>query len=151
MTTLTRIQMVVYLQAVDLFTYCNAEQMVRIAGIARQKTLVPGETIYLLNDPAEAMYCVVEGAVRLQDADGNERRVDARGTFGVRGILSDRLRREEARAETATMALEIDAEDFFDLLSNYVEIVKALFRQLLRHPETLENLHEATTPQLAAS
>jgi len=150
LTTLTRIQMVVYLQAVDLFTYCNAEQMVRIAGIARQKTLVPGEPIYSLNDPAEAMYCVVEGAVRLKDAAGAERRIDERGTFGVRGILSDRLRREEARAETATMALEIDAEDFFDLLSNNVEIVKALFRQLLRHPETLENLHETTTAQLAA-
>ena len=151
MTTLTRIQMVVYLQAVDLFTYCNAEQMVRIAGIARQKNLVPGERVYSVNDPAEAMYCVVEGAVRLKDASGSTRRMDARSTFGVREILSDRLRREDARAETATLALEIDAEDFFDLLSNNVEIVKALFRQLLRHPETLENLHEPTTPQLAAS
>ena len=151
MTTLTRIQMVVYLQAVDLFTYCNAEQMVRIAGIARQKNLDPGERVYFINDPAEAMYCVVEGAVRLRDASGGERRIDARGTFGVREILSDRLRREEARAETATMALVIDAEDFFDLLSNNVEIVKALFRQLLRHPETFENLHEPATPRLAAS
>jgi len=151
LTTLTRIQMVVYLQAVDLFTYCNAEQMVRIAGIARQKNLVPGDRVYSLNDPAEAMYCVVEGAVRLKGAGGEERRIDSRGTFGVHEILSDRLRREEARAEAATIALEIDAEDFFDLLSNNVEIVKALFRQLLRNPETFEDLHEPATPQLAAS
>ncbi len=149
MTKLTRIQMVVYLQAVDLFTYCNAEQMMRIAGIARQQSFAEGERVYSPGDPADAMYCVVEGGVRLHAENGTERRVGARETFAVNEILSDRLRSEEARAETETMALVIDAEDFFDLLSNNVEIVKALFRQLLRHPETFEHLHEPATPQLA--
>ena len=58
---LTRIQMVVYLQAVDLFTYCTAEQMVRIAAIARQQRFKANEKIYASNDPADAMYCVAEG------------------------------------------------------------------------------------------
>ncbi len=151
MTTLTRIQMVVYLQAVDLFTYCNAEQMVRIAGIARQVSFIDGEQIYSVNDPADALYCVVEGGVRLCDPAGAERWIVPRETFGASEILSDRLRGEDCRAESATRALVIDAEDFFDLLSNNVEIVKALFRQLLRHPETFENLHEPATPSLAAS
>ena len=151
MTTLTRIQKVVYLQAVDQFTYCNAEQMTRIAGIARQRNLDAGELIYSTNDPAEAMFCVVEGSVTLRDAAGNDRRVGSRETFGVTEILSDRLRREDACAETPTVALVIDADDFFDLLSNNVEIVKALFRQLLRQPEAIENLHEPAPPKLAAS
>ena len=54
MTQLTRIQMVVYLQAVELFTYCTAEQMVRIASIARQRNVPSGEEIYSANDPAES-------------------------------------------------------------------------------------------------
>ncbi len=149
MTTLTRIQMVVYLQAVDLFTYCNAEQMMRIAGIVRQESFTRGERIYTINDPADAMYCVVEGAVGLRSENGAERRVASRETFGANEILSDRLRGEEAWADRPTMALVIDAEDLFDLLSNNVEIVKALFRQLLRHPETFEHLHEPAPPQLA--
>ncbi len=149
MTTLTRIQMVVYLQAVDLFTYCNAEQMMRIAGIVRQESFTKGERIYAVNDPADAMYCVVEGTVGLRSETGVERRVKSHETFGANEILSDRLRGEEAWAEGPTMALVIDAEDLFDLLSNNVEIVKALFRQLLRHPETFEHLHEPATPQLA--
>lgn len=150
-TTLTRIQKVVYLQAVDLFTYCNAEQMMRIAGIARQKNLAAGEPVYSINDPAEAMCCVVEGTVQLRSAAGEVRRIGSRETFGVNEILSDRLRREDARAETATVALVIDADDFFDLLSNNVEIVKALFRQLLRQPQTIESFHEPPTATLAAS
>lgn len=149
-TTLTRIQMVVHLQGVDLFTYCNAEQMMRIAGIVRQESFAEGELIYAINDPAEALYCVVEGAVGMRSEAGVERTVRGRETFGASEILSDRLRGEEARAKDPTMALVIDAEDLFDLLSNNVEIVKALFRQLLRHPETFEHLHEPATRELAA-
>ncbi len=140
--------MVVYLQAVDLFTYCNAEQMMRIAGIVRQESFDNGEQIYGINDPADAMYCVVEGAVGLRGESGALRRVERRETFGANEILSDRLRGAEAWSEAPTMALVIDAEDLFDLLSNNVEIVKALFRQLLRHPESFEHLHEPATPHL---
>jgi CRP-like cAMP-binding protein len=39
-----------------------------------------------------------------------------------------------ARDDTVTLA--VDAEDFFELLSNNIEIVKALFRQLQRQPAT---------------
>ncbi len=135
MTPLTRIQMVVYLQSVELFTHCTAEQMVRIAGIARQRSLNRRQPIYAVNDSAAALYCVVEGEVSLVDDDqASERRVGPSGTFGVREILSDRLRGEHAVAIADGIALEIDAEDFFDLLSNNIEIVKALFRQLLRPP-----------------
>ena len=134
MAPLTRIQMVVCLQAVDLFAYCSAEQIVRIAGIARQRRFARGQRIYSANDPAEALCCVVEGEVRLAVPAGGGRTIGPKGTFGVREILSDRLRGEEARAAADSVVLVIDADDFFDLLSNNIEIVKALFRQLLRQP-----------------
>lgn len=138
MSQLTRIRMVVHLQAVELFAYCTAEQTVRIAGIAEERRFAAGAPIYSRNDPAESMYCVVEGIVELDDGEGRVRRVGPHGTFGVREILSDRLRDEQARAATDVVALALGAEDFFDLLSNNVEIVKALFRQLLRRPVAAE-------------
>lgn len=134
MSTLPRIQMVVCLQSVDLFAYCSAEQVLHIAAIARQRRFERGERIYSANDPAEALYCVVDGAVSLESPDGERRSVGPRGTFGVEEILSDRLRSEDARAESDNMVLAVDAEDFFDLLSNNIEIVKALFRKLLSPP-----------------
>jgi CRP-like cAMP-binding protein len=131
--------MVVYLQAVDLFTYCTAEQMVRIASIAQQQDFAAGESVYTASDPADAMYCVAEGCVGLSGADGEERRrVGSKEIFGVAEILSDRLRGDDAKALEDTVALVVDAEDFFDLLSNNIEIVKALFRQLLRNPQENE-------------
>jgi CRP/FNR family transcriptional regulator len=149
---LTRIQLVVYLQKVDLFSHCNAEQMVRMAGIARQRSFEAGERIYSVNDPAEALYCVVEGEVGLGAPGGESHRAVGPGdTFGVREILSDRLRRYDAAARERTKTVVLEAEDFFDLLSNNIEIVKALFRQLLREPHEQERPHASSYEPLEAA
>ena len=54
------------------------------------------------------------------------------GTFGELEILSDRLRGSGALSIEETLVLALEAEDLFDLLSNNIGIVKALFRRLLR-------------------
>ena len=152
MPPLTRIQLVVYLQTVGLFSHCSAEQMVRIAGIARQRGFEARERIYSVNDPAEALYCVVEGEVKLGvPGEPIRRTVKAGDTFGVQEILSDRLRRYEATAQGATKTVVLEAEDFFDLLSNNIEIVKALFRQLLREPHEQERSHASSPKALEAA
>ncbi len=130
MSQLTHIQMAIHLQSADLLAFCSAEQVMRLAGIAHQRRLPPGASIYRLNDPPEALYCIVEGAVTLSAETGAERQASTYDCFGVREILSGRLRREHASSRGAVL-LEISADDFFDLLSNNIEIVKALFRRLL--------------------
>lgn len=142
MNRLSRIEMVMHLQSVDVFSYCSAEQVVRLAEIGRQRDLSAGEVLYRRGDPPDVMYCIYDGAMELDreletDVDGSaetgegSRTLQAPSTFGVREILSDRRRGETARARERTILLAFDAEDLFDLLSNNIEIVKALFRRLL--------------------
>jgi CRP-like cAMP-binding protein len=133
MTELARIQIVVFLQSCDLFAFCRADEVLRLAAIARERRVAAGETIYRQGDPAEALYSVVQGEVRLRggDADGG---IGPLQSFGVREILCGRLRAAEATAAVDSLVLSIDAEDFFDLLANNIEIVKALFRHLLENP-----------------
>jgi len=76
----------------------------------------------------------VHGEVRLSDGEGRKRRAGPLQTFGVREILCGRLRGEMASAEQETLVLAIEADDFFDLLANNIDIVKALFRHLLQEP-----------------
>jgi CRP-like cAMP-binding protein len=128
---LARIEMVMVLQRVELLKFCTAEEVVRIAAIAQERGFAGGEQIYRANDPADTLYCLVEGRVRLEGADGEVTQIEPPGTFGVREILSGRLRARDAAAEIDTLTLAVAAEDFFDLLSNNIEIVKALFRELL--------------------
>jgi CRP-like cAMP-binding protein len=132
MAAMARIEMVVFLQRVDLFTFCTAEQVVQLAAIASERRCTVDEVIYRRNDQPDALYCVVEGAVRLKQPGREDTEVRSNGRFGVVDILSGRRRTDDAFAvEEGTRLLTIEAEDFFDLLSHNIEIVKALFRQVL--------------------
>jgi len=128
---LARIETVVFLQSVDIFSYCKAEEVLRIAAIAQERMIAAGEKIYSANEPAEALFCVVRGSVRIESGNAETKTVGPLATFGVIDILRSRLRTATATAETDTLLLAIESEDLFDLLSNNIEIVKALFRHLI--------------------
>ncbi len=130
MSELPRIETVLFLQGVDFFSACTAEQILRISAIVHQRRLVTGEEVYSAGEQASELYCVVEGAVSTVNG-GRSRRTGPGETFGVLEILSGRLRSQAAQADEDSLVLEISAEDFFDLLSHNIEIVKALFRRIL--------------------
>ncbi|MDH3254704.1 MAG: cyclic nucleotide-binding domain-containing protein [Acidobacteriota bacterium] len=135
MNELARIETVIFLQRVDLFRACDAEQILRISAIARQQRFNADETIYAVKDPSDSLYCVVRGRIDIVDDAGVHRLVASPGTLGVSGILSGRLRTDTATATEDTLVLALDADDFFDLLANNIEIVRSLFRQLLDQPK----------------
>jgi hypothetical protein len=129
MAPMATIEMMVFLQGVDLFAHCNADQVLRLAAIASENAFGKGEVVFRKDEMPDALYCVVEGRVRLGGEGGAT--VGPSGRFGVLDILSGRPRSGDAVAETETRLLLIEAEDFFDLLSNNIDIVKALFRTVV--------------------
>ena len=134
MSELPRIETVLFLQGVDYFSACTAEQILRISAIVHQRRLTTGERVYGPGEPAGELYCVVEGAV----GSGNGAwRAGPGETFGVLEILSGRLRSRAAIAQEDSLVLEISAEDFFDLLSHNIDIVKALFRRIIEQRDEL--------------
>jgi len=132
LSDLAQIEAVVFLQSVDLFSFCKAEEVLRISSIARERRFPAGEQVFREGDQADLLYCVVQGMVKLEGPDGSSWTAGPLATFGFKEILSGRLRTENATTASETLVLAIEAEDFFDLLSHNIEIVKALFRQLLR-------------------
>jgi CRP/FNR family cyclic AMP-dependent transcriptional regulator len=128
---LARIETVVFLQSVDIFSYCKAEEVLRIAAIAQERMVPAGEKIYSASEPAEGLFCVVRGSVNIESSNGETKNVGPLATFGGIDILRSRLRTATATAETDTLLLAIESDDLFDLLSNNIEIVKALFRHLI--------------------
>jgi CRP-like cAMP-binding protein len=132
MNQMAHIEKVVFLQGVDLFASCSAEQLVQLAAISGTRHFAEGERIYARDEPPEAMYCVVDGTVDIEVTDAEAEVAERGETFGVTDILSDRLRTGSATSRATSNVLVIEAEDFFDLLSNNIEIVRALFQQLTR-------------------
>ena len=135
MAELARIETVVFLQSVDLFSYCKAEEVLRIAAIAQERSYADGDKIYGINDPSDALFCVVRGLVKVEGSHGGSQIYPPLSTFGGVDILRGRLRTDTATANGDCLLLAIEADDFFDLLSNNIDIVKALFRHLI---ETLQ-------------
>ena len=131
MGEMAQIEMMVFLQGVDLFAHCNAEQVLRLAAIANEYTYEKGDVIFRRSEPADSLYCVVEGRVQLDAEDEKGVVIGPSGRFGVLDILSGQTRSGEAVAVGDTRVLVIEAEDFFDLLSNNIEIVRALFKTML--------------------
>ena len=132
MAELARIETIIFLQSVDLFSFCKAEEILRIAAIAGEQRLEAGEEIYDVNDTADSLYCVVQGRVKLDGSGREEGLVHPLGAFGVEEILSGKLRTRRAVTDDASLLLVIGAEDFFDLLAHNIDIVKSLFRHLFR-------------------
>jgi AAA family ATP:ADP antiporter len=131
MAPMAQIEMMVFLQSVDLFAHCNAEEVLRLAAISKEQRFEKGEVIFRKNDPADSLYCMVEGKVRLDAGDEAGAVIGPGGRFGVLDILSGRPRIGDATAVSDCRVLAVEAEDFFDLLSNNIEIVRALFRTVV--------------------
>lgn len=126
--TLAHVERVVFLQSVDLFRWCHARQILRLAGIAQQRSFAAGECLFERDQGADGIHCVVRGAVEMRP-DGD--RHGPLETLGVLEVLTDRRHSATAEAVEDTLTLFFGREDFFDLLAHNIEIVRALFRQLL--------------------
>jgi len=130
LSTLAQIERVLFLQDVELFSHCEAAQIMRIAAIAGEREYAAGEKVYAINDASDAIFCVVKGGVQIDSPKLDPVTVSPGSAFGVFDLLSGRLRTMNATAEADTLVLAIDGDDFFDLLSNNIGIVRALARFL---------------------
>ena len=130
MPELARIETVVVLQSIDFFSACTAEEVLRIAAIAHEMVVPPGQVLFRERDRAETLYCVVRGEFEL-----NTETVGPLQTLGLLDLLSGRLHSGTAVARTQSLVLAIQADDFFDLLSNNIDVVKSLFRHLIQRME----------------
>lgn len=131
MSRLAQIERVLFLQDVELFAHCDAAQIMRIAAIASERQFAAGDRIFAVNDASDAIYCVVEGTVIIENPELETRNSVGEGAaFGVFDLLGGRLRSLDATAESNALLLAIDGDDFFDLLSDNIGIVRALARFL---------------------
>ena len=108
---LARIETVLFLQHVDLFSFCKAEEILRIAAIGKQRRFSDGEQIYKINDPADVLYCVIQGGIKLSGEEGESEHIGPTRTCGVIEILSGRLRTANAAAAADSLVLAIEADD----------------------------------------
>jgi AAA family ATP:ADP antiporter len=126
------VERVLLLQSVDAFASATSEQLSLVAAIATERSLEPGETLYREGDPADAMYVVVSGSIRLERSGISIGVVGANEAFGTWSLFEQESRLTGATTGEASALLRIDRSDFLDVLADHVDLTRAILASIAR-------------------
>lgn len=129
---LTVVEKVIFLQDVDIFSEVPTEQLAYLAAIAEEESFAAGQVIYREQDPADAMYLVVEGKVRLHRGALDITVAGPGEPFGTWALFDDEPRVTAATPLEDTRALRLNKEDFIDLLADNVRITQGVLKALVK-------------------
>jgi hypothetical protein len=129
---LSPIEKVLLLQNVEIFAEVPTDQLAALAAIAREVSVLSGDTVFLENDSPDALYLVLEGHVRLHQGEREVTRASKLTTFGTWALFDDEPRVMTATATEDTRLLRIERNEFNDLLSDDVRIAKGIIRTVTR-------------------
>ncbi len=137
MRELNIVERVIALESVDLMKGLTPDQLSRVAAIATQESASPGKVILSPEAALDSMYIILDGSVEL--AQNGERLEVARQNevLGSWALLDGTPLPVTAKALEDTVLLRVTREDFFDLLSDNMEVASAILSTLVRRFRTL--------------
>ena len=131
---LSPVERVLILKGADLLSDVGPRHLVGLAAVAREVEILQGDTIYSEEDPADALYMVVEGRVRLLTGDRTMSEVGPGEAFGTWSLVDDSARGHRAECTEDGLTLALHREEFYDVaagdLSLLQEVVRALAKRL---------------------
>jgi ATP/ADP translocase/CRP-like cAMP-binding protein/HEAT repeat protein len=131
------IEKVFLLHQVDLLHDARAEDLALLASIAEEIDVKAGTVLIRQDEPTDALYVVIRGAVELRRA-GEQVLTAQDGTpFGTWALIDEAPSLVGATAAKDTQLLRITREDFYDLLAEHNELVRGLLKGLARRVRTL--------------
>jgi signal-transduction protein with cAMP-binding, CBS, and nucleotidyltransferase domain len=130
---LTPVEKVLALQRVPLFARVAADEMRQLADAAKAVTLQRGAELFTTSAPA-ALWLVLSGAVVLKGSGPETPPITVRGgeVIGSLEVMSGRSLGLAAEAIEDGLALRLDREDLFSLLSERPELLRQIFSGMFR-------------------
>lgn len=132
MPELNLVERVIALEGVDLFQNLNPDQLSRVASIATEVRHAEGQVILQPSAPLDALYVVLEGSVELSQNGAAVHTAKQNDVLGAWGLFDSEPMPLTATTVEETRLLKIGREDFFEVLSDNVEIAAAVFSTLVK-------------------
>jgi len=139
---MTIIERVLLLQNIELFKDVTTEQLSFIAAIAEEIPADAGTVLYRENDPPDGLYVVISGLVAAGRGKESIERIGPNGSFGVWALFDDQPRLTKAETVEASVLLFVRRDDFYDVLSDHMDIAQAIFKQLVNRLRRLTSVAE---------
>jgi len=132
MAELNIVEKVIALEGVELLQSLTPQQLARIASVAKEVKYLPDKVILEPGRLQDALYVILDGSVELVR---NEQRlhVSRQGeVLGAWALFDEEPMPVIARSLEDTKLLRISRDDFYDLLSDNVEIAASIFSTLVK-------------------
>ncbi len=123
---------VIALEGVDLLRTLTPDQLARIASIATEVQCPPGTTILEPSHAPDALFVVLDGAVELSQNGSMIHVAKHSDVIGTWALFDDEPMPLTAKTAEHTKLLRIGREDFYELLSDNVEITASVFSTLVK-------------------
>ncbi|MGI8745453.1 MAG: Crp/Fnr family transcriptional regulator [Bryobacteraceae bacterium] len=132
MSELNIIEKVIALEAVELFKNLTADQLSRIATIASEVQYPPGKIVLQPDKSLDTLYVILDGSVEISQSDSPLTVARQNDVLGAWALFDPDPMPITARTVEDTRLLRIGRDEFFDLLSDNMEITASIFSTLVR-------------------
>lgn len=129
---LTAVERVLILKGADLLRGVGPRHLIGLANVSREIPIYTGDTIYLETDPADALYIVVEGRVRIASNGRTISEVGPGEAFGTWSLVDDSERGQRADCIEDGLALSLSREEFYEVAAADLSILQELVRVLAK-------------------
>ncbi len=127
----TPIEKVLALQRVPYFANLSADEMQRLAGIARPMTMAAGSPLFAASSPP-ATWLVLSGEVELEQPGGPPATVRGGDTIGSFAALSGHEIGLNANVTRNGVALRIGRDELFELMAERPDLLRQMFAGISR-------------------
>ncbi len=137
------------LSKVDLFSDLDHEELAQVAGVVQLRSMAKDETIFNAGDPADAVYIIATGKVKIvvTSTDGRDFILTILGAgqvFGEMALLESAPRSAAVITASQVDVLTIHRKDFHQMLGSTPSISRKLLailsRRLRRANSKMESL-----------
>ena len=134
---LTPVERVLILRSADMLKDVGPRHLLGLANVAREVEMVQGDRIYAEEDPADALYIVVEGKVRLSSGNRMMSEVGPGEAFGTWSLVDDTARGHRAECLEPGLTLALHRDEFYDIAAGDLTLLSELVRVLAKRLRAL--------------
>ena len=129
---LTTVERAVALREVNAFRRVPMEQLAHVAAAAHDQWCPAGSLLFEEGDPPGSLYVILQGKISLERAGKAIGEAGENEPLGTWSLFDDHPRRASARVVEDTRVLVLDRDDFYDVLSEHVEVTRCLVQDLVK-------------------
>jgi CRP/FNR family cyclic AMP-dependent transcriptional regulator len=124
------IEKIFLLKSLDLFADIPEHELLPLASLLEDKSLSEGECLFQKGDEGDAMYIILDGSIRIHDANTTLATLKSGQHFGELSLLDTDTRSASASANERTELLMLRQGPFYELIERHFSIANGLIKTL---------------------